>query len=261
MGLRELNGASGWPGLRPLEPLRSKVASLLFSRLRRLPLHIGIIPDGNRRWARRRGLKPWLGHVAGYVRLRRILDKLWELGVRYVTVYAMSFENCLRRPMDERRFLYALFSKALDDLVADRRVSGGLVRVRVVGELSMVPASLREKIRWVEEQTSGNGPHRLSIGLCYSGRWELLEAVKNILARGCKGVSEEELRRSLALGDLPEPDLIVRTGGEIRVSNFMLWHIAYSELYFTRTLWPDFDDLELARALLDYQSRERRFGA
>ncbi len=243
-------GLLGW--------LRRRLANYIVARLSRIPRHIAIIPDGNRRWARRRGLPPWMGHVYGYHRMRVILDFLWKTGVSYVTVYALSRENCVRRPREERLYLYAIIGKAVRDLLADSRVSKGDLRVYITGDFSLLPNSLRSLIEDINYKTAGNGPRVLCVGLCYSGRWEIVEAVRR--TSGSPGLSEEELARNMALGWLPEPDLVVRTGGEMRISNFLLWHIAYSELYFTKKLWPDFDELDMARALAEYQRRERRFG-
>ena len=240
--------------------LRGLRASLALRRLRRLPRHIAIIPDGNRRWARRRGLRPWEGHVAGYLRVREILDFLWDLGVRVVTLYALSYENCVKRPPEERKHLYALILRAVDDMLRDPRVAKGLVRVRPVGELGLLPRIVQNRLGFLEEKTAANKPHTLNIGVCYSGRWEIMDAVQRALRHRVEPGSIEELGKLMRLGDTPEPDLVIRTGGEKRLSNFLLWHIAYSELYFTNTLWPDFDKLEMVKALLDYQSRERRFG-
>ncbi len=236
-------------------PHRMWLARLLSSRVRRVPRHVAIIPDGNRRWARRRGLPPWVGHVYGYLRMRLNLDFLWGLGVREITVYALSRENCLRRPRDELARLFALLRRAVRDLWRDQRVSSGEVSVRFIGDTGLVPQSVAREMEELETSSS-RGPRRLSIGVCYSGRWEIVEAVKRLVEEGGR-VSEEELSRRMVLG---EPDLVIRTGGEVRLSNFMLWHVAYSELYFSRKLWPDFDELDVARALLSYQSRERRFG-
>ncbi len=240
--------------------LRALVADRLRKRLKKIPSHVAIIPDGNRRWARKRGLRSWEGHVAGYLRMRRILDYLWDLGVRVVTVYAMSYENCVHRPLEERKHLYGLLVKAVDDILSDRRVAGGQVRVRPVGELDLLPRLVKEKLVSLMTATARNQPYTLNVGVCYSGRWELVEAVKRAVEENVYPSSFGDVASLMPLGDVPEPDLVIRTGGEKRISNFLLWHIAYSELYFTEKLWPDFDELELVKALLDYQSRDRRFG-
>ncbi len=228
---------------------------------RALPRHVAIIPDGNRRWARRRGLPPAAGHLEGYRVAKRVLDDLWSLGVRYVTFYGLSRENCLRRPREELARLHEILSEAIDKLSRDQRVASGRVRVYFTGDLSLLPPWLRRKIREVMEATSSNGPSVLAVALCYSGQWEVAEAVSRLLAEGVRGpISPEILRRAMQLGWLPEPDLLIRTGGERRLSGFLLYHLSYTELYFTDVLWPDFSRGELCRALCWFQRRERRFG-
>ena len=239
--------------------VRSVAARLVERRVTRIPAHVAIIPDGNRRWARRRGLPVWMGHFRGYMVMRRVLDWLWELGVKHVTVYALSRENCIRRPREELSKLFEILRLAYHDLRADRRVSRGEVWVRTVGDMSLVPEALRSEALGLEEETRG-AERTLNICLCYSGRWEILEAVKRLDGEAL-GLNEETFTKAMALGDIPPPDLIIRTGGEMRLSNFLLWHAAYSELYFTKRLWPDFDRLELLKALASYSKRERRFGA
>ena len=240
--------------------LRGAAARLLERRLRRIPVHVAIIPDGNRRWARRRGLPIWAGHLKGYMVMRRVLDWLWELGVRHVTIYALSRENCLRRPRDELEKLFEILRLAYADLWRDQRVERGEVWVRTVGDLEMVPGALREEALGLEEATRG-AERTLNICLCYSGRWEILEAVKRLRNVERTDIDEELFTKLMPLGDVHPPDLIIRSGGEMRLSNFLLWHAAYSELYFTRRLWPDFDRFELMKALVSYSRRERRFGA
>jgi tritrans,polycis-undecaprenyl-diphosphate synthase [geranylgeranyl-diphosphate specific] len=241
---------------------RRLLAFLLRRRLDRgrLPSHVAIIPDGNRRWARRRGLPVYVGHAVGYRVARRTLDMLWELGVRYVTFYALSRENCVRRPPEEREHIYKLLARAADDLEADERVRSGRVRVLFVGDFSLLPGWLASRLEELNASTVGNGPFTLAVAACYGGRWEIVEAARLAAAKGLVGIGEEEFRKLLPLGQLPEPDLLIRTGGELRVSNFLLYHIAYTEFYFTRRLWPDFDEAELLKALISFQRRERRFG-
>jgi tritrans,polycis-undecaprenyl-diphosphate synthase [geranylgeranyl-diphosphate specific] len=241
---------------------RRLLARFLRRRLDRskLPVHVAIIPDGNRRWARRHRLPVYVGHAVGYQVARRTLDNLWELGVRYVTFYALSRENCLRRPADERKHIYKLLAKAADDLEADERVRSGKVRVWFIGDFSLLPGWLASRLEELNTNTVNNGPFTLTVATCYSGRWEILEALKLAKVKGLNDVTEEEFRKLLPLGQLPEPDLLIRTGGELRLSNFLLYHVAYTEFYFTRRLWPDFDEAELLRALISFQRRERRFG-
>jgi len=224
----------------------------------KLPLHVAFIPDGNRRWARRRGLPEWAGHARGYEAAREALNRLWAIGVRYVTFYALSRENCLARPRGELERIYSLLSGAVDELLSDRRVREGRVRLFFAGDFSLLPGWLREKMVQANEATRGNGPDVLTVATCYSGAWEIEEAVRRAAREGCGGGCDA--RSLLPLGWLPEPDLLVRTGGELRLSGFLLPHLSYTELYFTHTLWPDFGPGELCAALRDYQRRQRRFG-
>ena len=225
-----------------------------------LPVHVAIIPDGNRRWARRRGLPPAAGHLEGYRTARRVLDSLWSLGIRYISFYAMSRENCTRRPVEERERLYQILSMAVEELLSDPRVAGGRVRLYFAGDLGLLPGWLRERLLEANKATRGNGPHVLAIASCYSPAWELAEALRAAAEKGEAPAAPEEARKLLPLGWLPEPDLLIRTGGERRLSGFLLCHAAYTELFFTDTLWPDFSPEELCRALCWFQSRERRFG-
>ncbi len=243
--------------------LGTVTAKLLRRRIdpRRLPIHVAIIPDGNRRWARRHGLPVYMGHYRGYNVAKRALDYLWDLGVNYVTFYALSRENCTRRPSDELAAIHKLLSHAIDDLLADRRVREGRVRVYFVGDFSLLPGWLVDKINYINETTASNFPHVLAVATCYGGRWEIVDTVNKLLAtHTASSMDENELRKLMPLGWLPEPDLLIRTGGELRLSGFLLYHVAYTELYFTKKLWPDFNEAELYRAIISYQKRERRFG-
>jgi len=223
----------------------------------RLPRHVAIIPDGNRRWARLRGLPAWAGHLRGYEAAKATLNRLWGLGVNVVSFYALSRENCLRRPREELGRIHGLLEQAVDELLGDPRVRGGRVRLFFAGDLGLLPAGLQARLREANRATRSNGPDVLVVATCYSGEWEILEALRRAAARG-----EEpgDARSLLPLGWLPEPDLLIRTGGERRLSGFLLPHLSYTELYFTDTLWPDFGGEELCMALTDYQRRQRRFG-
>ncbi|KSW12388.1 UDP pyrophosphate synthetase [Pyrodictium occultum] len=238
---------------------RRLLARLLRRRLARdkLPHHVAIIPDGNRRWARRRGLPAVAGHLRGYQVARRTLDLLWSLGVRHVTFYGLSRENCLYRPREELENLHRLLGRAVEELARDKRVESGRTRVFFGGDLSLLPGWLVESMEWINSSTKGNAPYTLAVAVCYSGRWEVEEAARRL----CREAGAwEGLRKAMVFGWLPEPDLLIRTGGELRLSGFLLYHVAYTEFYFTRRLWPAFDEAELYRALLSFQRRERRFG-
>jgi len=224
-----------------------------------VPRHIAIIMDGNGRWAKKRMLPRVAGHARGVERVRDMVAACIERGVEYLTLFAFSSENW-RRPEDEVSYLMDLFVRALEREV-DKLAANG-VRLRVVGDLSRFDARLRELIRAGEARTDNK--ERLTLTVCanYGGRWDILNAFNAWLTEhpGTTTIGEEDLTPYLSMAFAPEPDLFIRTGGEERVSNFLLWQLAYSELYFTRTLWPDFLATELDKAIASYQKRERRFG-
>ncbi len=235
-----------------------------------IPKHVAIIPDGNRRWARYLGFDPIEGHEYGYERLREVLDWIWDLGVKAVTIYAMSYENCMKRSERERAHLLSLLRKGIQELL-DKEIDKRKVRVKFIGRLDIVPESLREKMREVERYSSRYSERYLNIAVCYGGRQEIVSAVKRLAEDIIKGsvkpdeIDEETFRKYLStshlkLDGLDEPDLVIRTSGELRVSNFLLWQIAYSELYFCEAFWPEFRKIDLWRAIRSYQRRERRFG-
>lgn len=225
-----------------------------------VPRHIAIIMDGNGRWAKKRFLPRVAGHTRGLETVRDMVKACLERGVAYLTLFAFSSENW-RRPEGEVSFLMQLFVKALQQEV--KRLHANGVRLRVVGDLSRFDSSLQEMIAAAETQTAGN--ERLTLTICanYGGRWDILQAANRLaLAEPAKqGTwSEDDLAPYLAMAYAPEPDLFIRTGGEQRISNFLLWQLAYSELYFTDILWPEFDRAALDAAIASYRRRERRFG-
>lgn len=225
-----------------------------------VPRHIAIIMDGNGRWAKKRFLPRFAGHTKGVESVRDMVRACLEKGVEYLTLFAFSSENW-RRPQDEVSLLMQLFVKALQQEV-ERLHSNG-VRLRIVGDLSRFDPALQQLIRQGEERTAGNERLTLTIAANYGGRWDILQAA-NRLAQACPDKlgqwQEEDLAPFLAMAYAPEPDLFIRTGGEQRISNFLLWQLAYSEFYFTDTLWPEFDTAALEAAIASYQQRERRFG-
>ena len=225
-----------------------------------VPRHIAIIMDGHGRWARKRFLPRVAGHGRGVESVRSVIRACMERGVPYLTLFAFSSENW-RRPADEVTFLMQLFMRSLQKEVA--RLHENDIRFRVIGDLSRFEPALVDTIRRAEARTAANNRLTLTIAANYGGRWDILQAVARMLAKQPErrdGFSEEDLGRELALNYGPEPDLFIRTGGEQRISNFLLWQLAYSELYFTETLWPDFDAAALDEAIRSYQQRERRFG-
>ncbi|MGE0485775.1 MAG: polyprenyl diphosphate synthase [Gammaproteobacteria bacterium] len=228
-----------------------------------LPRHVAIIMDGNGRWARRRQLPRIAGHRAGVENVRNIVRYCAESGIEVLTLFAFSSENW-RRPPAEVKLLFELFLVVLDQEVERLHEAG--VRLRIIGDRAPFPAKLQRAIRDAEAHTAGNHRLHLVIAANYGGRWDITEAARTVAARAVRGelavedISAELLGSHLELADLPEPDLFIRSGGEQRISNYLLWQLAYSELYFTDCLWPDFDTSEFVKALESYGARERRFG-
>ena len=225
-----------------------------------IPRHVAIIMDGNGRWAKKRFLPRVAGHKRGVETVRAMVKACIERGVEYLTLFAFSSENW-RRPQDEVSFLMGLFVSALEAEI-DRLHANG-VRLRVVGDLSAFELRLVELIRRGEKATGENQRLTLTVAANYGGRWDILQAVNRMIAAGADqagGFTEEALAPHLAMAYAPEPDLFIRTGGEQRISNFLLWQLAYTELYFTDALWPDFDAQKLDLAIASFSQRERRFG-
>ncbi|MDB5760725.1 MAG: uppS [Burkholderia sp.] len=224
-----------------------------------VPRHIAIIMDGNGRWATRRFLPRVAGHAKGVERVRDVVEACVERGVEFLTLFAFSSENW-RRPAEEVSVLMRLFMTALEREVTKMHVNS--IRLKVVGDLSRFDPKLQRMIANAERRTANNS--RLTVNICanYGGRWDVMQAIGKMVAAhpGTTDFSEEQLAPHLAMAYAPEPDLFIRTGGEQRISNFMLWQLAYTEMYFTETYWPDFTGASLEEAILSYQQRERRFG-
>ena len=225
-----------------------------------VPRHVAIIMDGNGRWARKRYMPRFSGHAKGVEMVRETVRSCLELGVEFLTLFAFSSENW-RRPPEEVSLLMQLFVKALQQEVDKLDRSG--VRLRIIGDLSRFEKGLQELIVAAEARTAGNTRLQLTIAANYGGRWDIMQAVNAMLrAQPGKqsGWTEADLESFLSMSFAPEPDLFIRTGGEERISNFLLWQLAYTELYFTGTLWPEFERAEFDRAIASFQKRERRFG-
>lgn len=228
-----------------------------------LPRHVAVIMDGNGRWARTRGLPRVAGHRRGVETVRALVRSCWKRKIAFLTLFAFSSENW-RRPPEEVSWLMGLFVSLLEREA--QSLHNNQVRLRVIGDCSAFEPRLQTLIAGAQELTAGNAGLTLTIAANYGGRWDLLSALramlkaKPALARDPGLIGEADLASFLAMADTPEPDLFIRTGGEQRISNFLLWHLAYTELYFTDTLWPDFDEAAFERALHSYQQRERRFG-
>jgi undecaprenyl diphosphate synthase len=229
----------------------------------RLPQHVAIIMDGNGRWAEMRGLPRIAGHREGIRSLREVVTACRELGIYALTIYAFSLENW-QRPEQEIRELMSLLKEYLKKELPELMKHG--IRFKTIGRTQRLPESVIQRINEVETATRGNDKMILTIALSYGGRAEIVDAVRKMLADSERGaltsvqVDEVRLSHYLYTAGLPDPDLLIRTSGEARISNFLLWQVAYTELYFTKTLWPDFRRRDFFQALLDFERRERRFG-
>lgn len=227
----------------------------------KIPQHIAIIMDGNGRWAIRQGKERSYGHQAGVDTVRRITSECVRLGVRYLTLYTFSTENW-NRPVAEIDTLMGLVLTSLEDEIFMKNN----VRFQVIGETERLSEEVRNKLKETMERTAANNAMTMVVALSYSSRWEITNAVKNIANEAIKGklkaddITEDVVSAHLATNFMPDPDLLIRTGGELRISNYLLWQIAYTELYFCDTFWPDFDETQLRQAIISYQNRQRRFG-
>lgn len=231
--------------------------------LKKCPEHIAIIMDGNGRWARRQGEARLFGHSSGIEAVREALKGCQELNVKFLTLYAFSTENW-NRPKKEVDGLMNLMVQTISNEIAE--IDGNNIRLRSIGDRTKLPESCRMELNNAMELTKSNDGFDLILALNYSARWEIVDAVKKIVNKIESGelksldINEKTFSNELCLNDVPDPELVIRTSGECRMSNFLLWQIAYSELYFTETLWPDFKREDLYKAIIDYQNRERRFG-
>ena len=227
----------------------------------RIPRHIAIIMDGNGRWATEKGKPRSYGHQAGVDTVRRITSECTRLGVKYLTLYTFSTENW-NRPADEVAALMGLVLSSLEDEIFMKNN----VRFRVVGDMKRLPEAVQQKLQETMDHTAANTAMTMVVALSYSSRWEITEAARAIAQKVKEGtldpaeISEETVEEHLATAFMPDPDLLIRTGGEQRISNYLLWQIAYSELYFCDTFWPDFLEADLQKAILSFQNRQRRFG-
>ena len=230
---------------------------------KRLPRHVAIIMDGNGRWAKRRGLPRVYGHKKGSEVAKDIINKTWELGIPYLTLFAFSKENW-ERPKEEVQTLFFLLKKYLNKELPEMLKKG--IRFKAIGDVEHFPEDLKETIRDVEEKTRHNEKMTLCLALNYGGKQEIISSAKKLAMLVKAGkiqpeeITEKVFRDCLYTRDIPDPDLLIRTSGELRISNFYLFQLAYTELYFTPVYWPEFDEKEYIKALLDYQKRERRFG-
>jgi undecaprenyl diphosphate synthase len=223
-----------------------------------LPVHIAIIMDGNGRWAQERGLQRREGHRAGVRVVKEIVEASVEVGIKYLTLFAFSTENW-KRSKEEVDFLFTLFVEAIYEYIPELRKN--LVKLNFIGNIEKLPYPLRKTIDYALNETRNGKNLLLTIAINYGGRLEIIEAVKNICRNGLKDMDEETFKQFLFTKDIPDPDILIRTGGEMRISNFLLYQIAYTELFFTKTLFPDFTKEEYFRILEEFKKRERRFGS
>ena len=227
----------------------------------RIPVHIAIIMDGNGRWAKQQGQPRSLGHQAGAETVHIIAEEAAKLGVKYLTLYTFSTENW-NRPVDEVNALMALLMESIEE----ETFMKNNISFRIIGDVEKLPAEVFNRLNQCIERTSKNTGMCLVLALSYSSKWEITNAVKKISAKVKEGeltiddITDEEIEKHLCTEFMPAPDLLIRTGGEVRLSNYLLWQCAYSELYFCDTFWPDFKEEEFCKAIYDFQKRERRFG-
>ncbi len=249
------------------KPVYDLYESYLLDRVKsgRIPKHVAIIMDGNRRWARKLEKPPWYGHLFGSRKLEEILEWCRELDIRTLTVYAFSTENFKRTP-EEVNALMNLFEEKFKELVEDERVHKYGIRVNVLGRKELLPENVRRAAEEAEKATRKYGNYTLNIALAYGGRSEIADAVRDIVRDALAGrikpedVDEELIKEYLYYPNMPDPDIVIRTGGEERISNFLLYQIAYSELFFVDVYFPEFRKIDFLRIIREYQKRQRRFG-
>ena len=231
-----------------------------------IPKHVSIIMDGNRRFAWNKSSKTAVGHAEGKEKLKEVMDWVLDLGVPYFTVYALSTENISERDSEELEILYDLYVSGLDEISTDPRIHDRGVKVQVVGRLELLPTRVRESIENAENLTSQYSDFTFTVCLAYGGREEIVDAVKSVATDYASGsldinsINSSEITKRMYAAELPDPDLVIRTSGEERISNFLLWQIAYSELHFTDVFWPSFSKSDLYEAIESYQYRRRRYG-
>lgn len=228
------------------------------TKLIKIPTHIAFIIDGNGRWAKQKNKPRSYGHKVGVETVKKIVKQCKNIGIKTVSIFAFSTENW-NRPQAEVNYLFKLFIQNAKQILKKKDFNG--VRYHLMGDISKLPEELVKVANEIMEKTKNNSDFVVNIGINYGGRDEIARAVNKCISNGIKNVTIEDIKNNLDTSFLDEPQLVVRTGGEQRISNFMLFQMAYSELYFTKTYWPDFDEEQLYKALEDFQSRERRFGS
>jgi len=228
---------------------------------KKIPYHVAIITDGNRRWARKRGLSPLQGHMEGYKNFQRILRYCQKRGVKVLTAFGFSSENW-KRSKEEVHYLMKLLENGLSNEKDIAEIHKAGVRMKIIGQKEKLPKSLQKVIKKVENLTKNNKKFSVNLAVSYGGKWDILQAVQKIMKKKipAEKITEDLISKYISTADLPEPDLIIRAGGERRLSNFLLWQTAYSELYFTKKLWPELSEKELDKVFNDFANRNRRFG-
>lgn len=227
----------------------------------RLPSHIAIIMDGNGRWAKAKGLPRTAGHVEGVATVKRITEECTRLGVKYLTMYSFSTENWDRPKAEVEALMNLVVTKLEDEIFMKNNV-----RFRMIGDMGRLPENARKRVQECMDHTAGNTRMTAILALSYSSRWEITRTAQDIAAQAAVGklkpeeVTEQYITDHLTTSFMPDPELLIRTGGELRISNYLLWQCAYSEFYFCNTFWPDFHEEDLHKAIVEYQSRQRRFG-
>jgi undecaprenyl diphosphate synthase len=231
--------------------------------IERLPKHVAVIMDGNGRWAKKRGNQRIFGHKQGIEAVREVAEACVELGIEYLTLYAFSTENWSRPQIEVDGLMSLIFNSLTSEL---ETLLKNDIKLETIGDISALPTKVQKKLNEVKQASGNNKKLKLILALSYSSRWELIDSVKKIASDIESGkinthsINEDLFKTYLTTASFPDPELMIRTSGEYRISNFLLWQLAYSELYFTETLWPDFGKPEFYTALYDYQNRERRFG-
>jgi len=277
-----LNSSPNRPAFQPSSRLHelSQEEAALYAQLdpQKMPQHVAIIMDGNGRWAGKRSLKRFLGHQQGAESVQFVVETASRINLPFITLYAFSLENNLRRPKSEVNFLMKLLRSYLVGNV--RRMNDNNVRMQYIGRIHELPSEVQDTMQWAEEATGGNTGTTLTLALNYGSRSEIVDAARNVITqliaeaheRGCSledliqvdgldaRLDEHHISNALYTAHMPDPDLVIRTSGEQRISNFLLWQIAYSEIFITDRLWPDFRGIHLLEAIQSYQRRERRFG-
>ncbi len=221
-------------------------------------IHLGIILDGNRRWAKKHGWKPWKGHEEGSKKLKQLFDWILELGLREVSLYCFSIQN-FSRSKPEKKYLFDIFRKEIERLVNDKKIDENKIKIRFAGRAAMFPLDIQKKMQELMKKTKDYDQHIVNFAMAYGGREEIVDIVNKMIKEGCTEITEEELQQSMWVPE--DMDIVIRTSGEQRTSNFFIWQASYAEIFFLEKLWPDFEKEDLVKVLDEFEEkRQRRFG-